>query len=497
MLSTLSMVPWHGLLVAALTLLVSLGLIPVLAGLYQYVLVLFSLLSTHMERTRPYFPRVSILIPAWNEAAVIQTTVRRLMRLDYPPDRLRVYVIDDASTDGTAEIAIEESKRFRGRVYHIRRVAGGEGKAHTLNYGLDQLWRSEWTEAVLIMDADVIYTPTSLARMARHLADPGVGAVTAYIKEGSRRPNYVQRFVGFEYITATGVSRRAQNVLGFLACLSGGAQLHSRENLLEIGGKIFSHTLAEDTFTTFRTQIYGRKALFEPHAVVYAEEPDDLVGLWKQRVRWARGNVQITSVYRRLWFNRSAHAQMGSFSMGILWFSIFLMPIFQIGASIGLVCLFFLDSDLAWTLFRGFWIISGVTYLIVTAISCAVDPESARNTWIEGLLFPGALSIAVILYTLWPPLVDNLLADLLPQSGTWLHGLSQIGIYAWISLAMLVAWLAKEAERNPKTAFLAPYLLMLAGYGAFLCAVTFGAYIKEWRGASMQWDKTVKTGKVS
>ena len=41
-------------------------------------------------------------------------------------------------------------------------------------------------QAVLIMDADVIYEPDSLRRMTRHLADPGVGAVTAYIKEGSR-----------------------------------------------------------------------------------------------------------------------------------------------------------------------------------------------------------------------------------------------------------------------------------------------------------------------
>jgi len=130
---------------------------------------------------------------------------------------------------------INKSREYRGNVFHLRRVAGGEGKAHTLNYGLSVLWKSDWTEAVLIMDADVIYTEDSLVKMARHLADPEVGAVTAYIKEGSKAPNYVQRFITFEYITATGASRRAQNTLGFLACLSGGAQLHTRENMMEIG----------------------------------------------------------------------------------------------------------------------------------------------------------------------------------------------------------------------------------------------------------------------
>ena len=231
--------------------------LPIASGLYQYVLAAFSQFSTHLEKCSQQYPRLAVVIPAWNEGAVIGATIERLMALDYPPDRLRVYVVDDASTDETPAIVIAQSKIYRDRVYHIRRVAGGEGKAHTLNYGLEALWRSDWTEAVLIMDADVIYTKDSVKKMVRHLADDSIGSVTAYIKEGSRNPNYVQRFVTFEYITATGGSRRAQNVLSFLACLSGGAQLHSRANLMAIGGQIFSHTLAEDTFTTFRTQLSG------------------------------------------------------------------------------------------------------------------------------------------------------------------------------------------------------------------------------------------------
>ena len=72
---------------------------------------------------------------------------------------------------------------------------------------------------------------------------------------------------------------------------------------------------------------------------------------------------------------------MGSFSMGILWFSIFLMPVFQIAASIGLITLFFFDAPLAWTFFQGFWIIAAIVYAVVTFASFAVDPESARRTW--------------------------------------------------------------------------------------------------------------------
>lgn len=470
------------------------GTLPVFAGLYQYALVALSFAHTHLESSGAVLPRVAVLIPAWNEDAVIGGTIDRLMQLDYPPERLRIYVVDDGSTDDTPLITLDRMRRYPGRVVHIRRVAGGEGKAHTLNYGLDQLWQSDWTEAVLIMDADVIYTASSLRKMARHLADPEVGAVTAYIKEGSARPNWVQRFIGFEYITATGASRRAQNVLGFLACLSGGAQLHSRENLLTIGGRIFDDTLAEDTFTTFRTQITGRKALFEPHAIVYAEEPDGLVGLWKQRLRWARGNVQITGVFRGLWGDASAHVTLGSLSMALLWFSIFLMPLFQIGASVGLVGLWVLDPPTAWRLFQMFWLLAAVTWLAVTGISLVVDPESGRRTWVEGILFPGLVGLGILTCTLLPPLGH--LAGHIAQTLTPLDEVGVVFLYVWQSASMLVAWLAKVAEDHgwPRLALV---LLYAAGYGSFLCAVTFGAYVLEYQGAAKTWDKTVKTGKVT
>lgn len=480
------------MITAVLVALVVAGTIPVLTGGYQFLILGLSVLSTHLERATVAYPRVSILIPAWNEGAVIGTTIDTLMKLDYPRERLRIYVIDDASTDETPSVAIARAKRWPKNVFHVRRVAGGEGKAHTLNYGMAQLWRDSWTEAVLIMDADVIYTPSSLRRMARHLADPNVGAVTAYIKEGSGAPSYVQRFVTFEYITATGAARRAQNVLGFLACLSGGAQLHSRENLLAIGGKIFDDTLAEDTFTTFYTQLSGRRAIFEPNAVAYAEEPDSLDMLWKQRLRWARGNVQITQVFSHLWFRRSAHPTLGSPSMALLWFSLFLMPVLQIATAIGLLGLRVVDSELAWAFFRTYWIVAALVYLLVTAASFAIDFESARKSWREGILFPGIISLLVIAYSLVPPLVAPL-AEMVPQG---VIDVLIVFLYAWTALCMPASWSALAFERKgyPR---LAKATLYLAGYGPFLCAVTFGAYVREAMGAERTWDKTVKTGKVT
>lgn len=478
------------------TTIVCLGVLPVLSGLYQYLFVVASAFNTHLEATHNYTPRLAILIPAWNEEAVIATSIDRLMALNYPMAKLRIYLVDDASTDATPEVAIEKAKEYPGCVVHVRRVAGGEGKAATLNYGLNIIWQSDWAETVLIMDADVIYTEDSLRKMARHLADPTIGAVTANIKEGSRDPNYVQRFITFEYVTATGCSRRAQNAFGFLACLSGGAQLHTRENLLAIGGQIFHDTLAEDTFTTFRTQLCGRRAIFEPNAVVYAEEPDGLTGLWKQRVRWGRGNVQVTREFREIW-GRGGEERggLGSMTMAFMWFSLFLMPLFQIGASLGLITLYFVDPAWSWTLFRGLWITAGVVYLFVTFGSFVVDWESSSKSWQEGILFPGLVSLAIIVHALFPFLTDPLLEVVRPPPGHWVGHASVLFLYAWLSSSMVVAWLGKRVE-GTRLERLAPSLLYVGGYGAFLCAVTFASYVAEIRGADMKWDKTVKTGKV-
>jgi cellulose synthase/poly-beta-1,6-N-acetylglucosamine synthase-like glycosyltransferase len=469
------------------------AVIPVAAGVYQYLWIIPSGLATHLESCQAATPRVSIIIPAWNEGAVIALTIDRLMLLDYPRECLRIYVVDDGSTDDTPAIAIEKAKEYRGNVFHIRRVAGGEGKAHTLNYGLETLWRSTWTQAVLIMDADVIYTPTSLRKMARHFHDPKIGAVTAYIKEGSSHPNVVQRFITFEYITATGASRRAQNAMGFLACLSGGAQLHSRENLLAIGGEIFCQTLAEDTYTTFRTQLSGRKALFEPNAIVLAEEPDTLLMLWKQRLRWARGNVQVTKDFAKLWF-RPSRGGLGSFSMASIWFSVFLMPVFQVTATVGLLTLYAINQQWAWRAFHFLWVGSAAAYLVVTAASAVVDPWSFAKSWWQGIMFPGLVSLAVIVCSLWPPL------------GTWGTAWIPLGwprsagiifLYLWPSFGMVAAYGALKCELSKRFTWLTVPMLYFAGYGAFLCAVTVGSYYKEWKGASMTWDKTVKTGKIA
>jgi cellulose synthase/poly-beta-1,6-N-acetylglucosamine synthase-like glycosyltransferase len=477
---------------------VATGAVPVLSAAYSFLAIPFHSVKNHYKAARPYLPRVAIVVPAWNEALVISESIDRLMSLEYPPESLRVYVVDDASTDNTPEVMAVKTAQYPGSVFHLRRDKGGEGKAHTLNHGIREILKDDWMEALLIMDADVIYLPDSLRKMTRHLGDPKVGAVSAYIREGSADKNYLTRFIGLEYVLSQPAARRAQNVLGAQACLAGGAQLHTRENLMALGGQIDTSSLAEDTITTFETQLRGREVVFEPLALVLSEEPGSIDALWKQRLRWARGNVSVTSRYKKVWFRPSKVHKLGTISFGVVWFSLWLLPVAMVLSSIGLLGLLLMHSELAATVFRVLWISAALTYVFTLAMAAQLDTGISKRSWRELVTFPGIISIIVMLTAFFPLLFERYIPGLFGWTLSD-HTLLVITIcvYVWIPFSMVGCWIARKVELTGIGKVLTPALIYLCGYGSLLCAITFDSYIKEIRHAEAKWDKTEKTGRIN
>lgn len=475
---------------------VLLGMVPTLATFAQSLLVGLHGRWNHYPKCGNHTPRVAFLLPAWNEADVLGASIDSLMGIDYPAGAWRIYIVDDASTDQTPEVMRQKMAQYPGTVFHLRREKGGEGKAHTLNHGIRVLLNETWAEAVMIMDADVLFEPTTLRRMTRHFADPEVGGVTAYVKEGSEPTSLLGRYIAFEYVTAQAAARRAQNVAGGIPCMAGGAQLHSRENLLAIGGRIDTSTLAEDTYTTIKTQLCGRRALFEPNAIVWAEEPDSLTALWKQRLRWGRGNLQITMAFRDLWFRPSRSGLFGNIPFGVLWFSIALMPVFMILGSVGLIGLFYLWPPWAPLAFSVLWSVTFMSYLFQTLYCFLIDPQTAQRAWFAGIAFPGLLSLCVMLLAVlrltpftgsgeWPP----------PGGWTWGEA-GVLVILGWSALSILAAWGVYRLDRAGAPKGLRDIALVLVGYGPLLCAISLAAIVGQLRSADLKWDKTVKSGKA-
>ena len=110
-------------------------------------------------------------------------------------------------------------------------------------------------------------------------------------------------------------------------------------------------------------------------------------------------------------------------------------------------------------------------------------------------------SIGIIVFSLAPETFGGMLAGAAGSLGVTVtpqivRG-AQVFIYVWLVASIVVAYLAKVLAERLGLARLPAALIYLAGYGAFLCAVTAAAYVREIQGAGLTWDKTIKAGKVA
>lgn len=165
-----------------------------------------------------YEPTVSILIPARNEEKVIGRLVQRMTKLTYRHDKLQVIVIDDASSDGTGQIAEEFSRRYEFiEVLHRDKKAGGKGKASAMNSGLER----STGEVVICFDADYYPQRDIVEKLVREFADPAVGAVQGRPVVLNEAQNVVTRLVTLERIGGYRVDQEARDNLGLIPQFGG------------------------------------------------------------------------------------------------------------------------------------------------------------------------------------------------------------------------------------------------------------------------------------
>ena len=162
----------HPILVA----IVIAGAMPLIAGCYQFLLAGFNGFFGVWKREGVPgvpLPRVAVIVPAWNEAAVIGRTLDTLMALDYPrrpPARVRRRRRQHRRDARTSSSARRPSTRAASSTCAANRAARARRTRSTT--GCARIRSEDWYEAILIIDADVIFTPRSLRKMARHLTRP-------------------------------------------------------------------------------------------------------------------------------------------------------------------------------------------------------------------------------------------------------------------------------------------------------------------------------------
>ncbi len=209
---------------------------------------------------------------------MIARTLESILEADYP--HKEIIIVDDGSTDRT----YEEASRFNGRVRILRKENGGKHSA--LNYGAKFATR----EILMVVDADTIIGRTSLLEIAKKFSDERVVAVAGNIKVVNRN-SWLTRCQALEYIISIQTFRRALDRFGAVTVVPGALGAF-RKRVLEEGGFYDSNTLIEDFDATIKALKTGFVVQGSSMAVAYTQSPQSLRDLYKQRMRWYRGNFQ-------------------------------------------------------------------------------------------------------------------------------------------------------------------------------------------------------------
>ena len=274
-------------------------LVPIAALAIMRAVAVVGLARLHSRRLRRqprperFQPPVSIVVPAYNEAAGIEQAVRSLAASDYP--EYEVVVVDDGSADGTGEL-VDGLGLPRVRVLR----EPNRGKAEALNTAI----AAAEHDLIAAVDADTVFEPGTLAALVRPFADERVGAVAGNTKVGNRR-SLLGLWQHIDYVTGFNLDRRLYDVLGCMPTVPGAVGAFRRSALREVGG-MSSDTLAEDTDVTIALGRRGWKVVYAEAARAFTETPGNWGGLWRQRYRWSFGTMQSVWKHRRAFLRRSA-----------------------------------------------------------------------------------------------------------------------------------------------------------------------------------------------
>ncbi|WP_239256623.1 glycosyltransferase family 2 protein [Listeria ilorinensis] len=273
----------------------------IVAG-YVYYLRNESRQVPKIEGTAPF---VSIMVPAHNEGKVIVKTVLSLLDFDYPKDRYEVIVINDNSSDDSAKLLQAIKNRHPERNFTIINTdnqTGGKGKSNALNIGFAQS-RGEY---IAIYDADNTPERKALRYLVGEIThDEKLGAVIGKFRTRNRNASWLTRFINIETLSFQWMAQAGRWAL-FKLCTIPGTNFIVRRSILEAIGGWDVKAVAEDTEISFRIYMMGYRIKFQSKAVTWEQEPQTLAVWFKQRARWAKGNIYVILKNVPLLFQKSA-----------------------------------------------------------------------------------------------------------------------------------------------------------------------------------------------
>lgn len=274
-------------------------------GLYTSLLFLLSFFQNTHRLSSPAprrLPSVTIAVPAFNEQRTIAATLKSLLELDYPTEKLRIVVIDDGSTDGTRAIA----EKFAQNAHHLSLIAKPKntGKAASLNQALADCR----TELFGALDADSFVEPASLKKMVGFFGDPQIMAVTPSLKI-YQPATFWQKIQSIEYLIGVYL-RKVFSYFGSIHVTPGPFTIF-RTAFFRRHGLYDEHNLTEDIEVALRIQSKQYRIQNTIDATVWTVGPRSFRALIHQRRRWYVGFINNVLRYKHL-FSKT-HGNLGLF----------------------------------------------------------------------------------------------------------------------------------------------------------------------------------------
>jgi cellulose synthase/poly-beta-1,6-N-acetylglucosamine synthase-like glycosyltransferase/spore germination protein YaaH/peptidoglycan/xylan/chitin deacetylase (PgdA/CDA1 family) len=293
-----------------------------------------------VEKLRPcspvdasFRPRVSVLIPAYNEEETIVETVRAALNSDYPLQE--VIVVDDGSTDQTIE-RLREAFHYDPRLQVHRQPNRGKPAA------LDLALSKATGQIIITIDADTSIDPDAISMLMRHFADPRVAAVAGNVKVGNRN-SWLTRWQALEYVTSQNLEKRAFHLLNCIPVVPGAVGAWRAEVVRDCGG-LSPDTLAEDTDLTFTIRRREWRILYDEEAIGRTHAPESIGALIRQRFRWTFGTLQALWKHRDT-LGRARYGTLGAIALPNIFLFQILLPLFS-----PVIDLLFLGSLVLWGL---------------------------------------------------------------------------------------------------------------------------------------------------
>lgn len=260
-------------------------------------------LARRRQDLPPYQPKISVVVPAWNEGKGVIKTLESILTNGY--DNVEVVVVNDGSTDDSDALVRACQKRINRqrpdvakKFRYIYQKRGGKGVA--LNTGI----KASTGEIILTMDADSALRKGSLKKLIKYFLDPKIMAVVGNVEVANNTTvvglaQHLEYFFGF-------YNKRAHAILG-AEYIFGGACAAFRKDVFEKIGMFDTENKTEDIEMSMRTKFHGMKSTYAEDVICYTEGASDVKSLVAQRVRWKKGRLDTFKKYRSMFFSTEDH----------------------------------------------------------------------------------------------------------------------------------------------------------------------------------------------